>query len=93
MNSNWLVYMLYIPPKGLRLSPSIYTGITTDFPRRLEEHKSGNGAKYTKANPPSCGAIIESGLDRSSASKKEILYKRLKPKDKLEIFSKAILNY
>ena len=26
----------------------VYVGFTSDLPRRVEEHQSGHGAKYTK---------------------------------------------
>ena len=31
---------------------SLYTGITTDVPRRLEAHRQGKGAKYTRGRAP-----------------------------------------
>ena len=29
---------------------TLYTGITTDLERRLEEHKAGKGGAYTRAH-------------------------------------------
>ncbi len=43
---SWFVYMLQC--KGNR----IYTGIAKDVQKRLEEHRSGKGAKFTKAFEP-----------------------------------------
>ena len=31
---------------------SLYTGITTDVARRLEAHRQGKGAKYTRGRGP-----------------------------------------
>lgn len=31
---------------------SLYTGITTDVEKRLEAHRSGKGAKYTRGRGP-----------------------------------------
>lgn len=75
--SNWLVYMLLCPPKGNRTVSTIYTGITNNFPNRFKAHLEGKGAKYTRANPPSHGSIIESSLSRSQALKREYYYKSL----------------
>ena len=33
---------------------SIYTGYAVDVEARFEQHKSGKGAKFTKAFPPEC---------------------------------------
>ena len=32
----------------------IYTGYAVDVEARFEQHKSGKGAKFTKAFPPEC---------------------------------------
>jgi putative endonuclease len=42
----WWLYLLECK------SGSIYTGITTDVAARYAKHASGQGAKYTRANPP-----------------------------------------
>jgi putative endonuclease len=63
----------------------IYTGITTDVARRLEEHRrSRRGAKFTRANPPLrlLAAIQVQG--RSEASKLEAALKRLSRSQKLQ---------
>jgi putative endonuclease len=31
---------------------SLYTGITTDLPRRLQQHQTGRASKYTRARLP-----------------------------------------
>jgi len=31
---------------------SLYTGITTDVPRRLQQHQTGQASKYTRARLP-----------------------------------------
>ena len=51
---------------------SLYTGISTDVERRFEEHRSGNkGARYFNGREPLEVVYIESGHNRSSASKRE----------------------
>ncbi|MDR4482202.1 MAG: GIY-YIG nuclease family protein [Nitrospirales bacterium] len=42
----WTVYMLECA------DTSLYTGITLDLERRLDEHAKGKGAKYTKHRGP-----------------------------------------
>lgn len=56
---------------------SLYTGITTDPERRLQEHNSGVGAKYTRAHGPCTMVYLEETVDRSSASKREYAIKQL----------------
>lgn len=50
---------------------SLYTGITTDVARRLEEHKKGIGSHYTKAKKAKRIVYTEEHSDRSSAQKRE----------------------
>lgn len=62
---------------------SLYTGITTDLNRRLAEHNSGKGAKYTKTRRPVRLRASWYFPDRSSASKEEARIKKLSRTDKL----------
>jgi putative endonuclease len=51
---------------------TLYTGITTDLERRVEEHNSSDkGAKYTRARRPVRLVYSEVYEDRSRASKRE----------------------
>ena len=50
---------------------SIYTGITTDVPRRFKEHAEGKGAHYTKTRKAKRLLYTEQVKDRSSAQKRE----------------------
>lgn len=62
---SWCVYIL-------RCSDgTLYTGVTTDFKRRLREHRSGNGSKYVRSRLPVDPEYIEIGHDRSSALSRE----------------------
>ena len=58
---------------------SIYTGITTDLSRRLEEHKSKSTkcAKYTLKHPAIKFEVAWESKTRSSASKLEYNLKKL----------------
>ncbi len=68
-------YFVYI----LRCSDdTLYTGITTDIERRIDEHNnSPKGAKYTRNRRPVTLAYHESCKDKSSASKREYAIKQL----------------
>lgn len=45
-SKQWVVYLLSCT------DCSLYTGITTDVPRRLKTHNLGKGAKYTRSRLP-----------------------------------------
>ena len=62
---------------------SLYTGITTDLNRRLAEHNSGKGAKYTKTRRPVHLRAFWQFPDRSSASKEEARIKKLSRPNKI----------
>ena len=67
---------------------TLYTGISTDVQRRLDEHNnSDKGAKYTKIRRPLTLVYSEESLDRSSASKREYEIKKLSRTKKLELIN------
>ena len=68
-----IIWYLYILRCG---DGTLYTGITTDVEKRLEAHRSGKGAKYTRGRAPlelvyreECGSHSDA-LKRESAVKK-----------------------
>ena len=64
---------------------SLYTGITTNIERRLNEHNYGSkGAKYTRSRRPVRLLLHKEYPDRSKASIAEWEFKKLKRKQKLE---------
>ncbi len=63
---------------------SLYTGITTDLERRLAEHKSGKGAKYTRARKAGEIVYSERKRNRSTASRREAEIKGWTRSKKLE---------
>lgn len=67
---------------------SLYTGITTDVARRLSEHKTGIGARYTRAQVAKKIVYTEKHPDRSAASKREAEIKGWKREKKLHLFKK-----
>lgn len=76
------MYHLYI----LRCADhTLYTGITVDLDRRVQEHNTSKlGAKYTKARRPVELIYSQKFEDRSSASKEESRIKRLSREEKLK---------
>lgn len=62
---------------------SLYTGITTDPERRLNEHNSGRGAKYTRSRKPCVRVALWDVPDKSTALRLEYAVKRLSRKQKL----------
>lgn len=76
---SWTVYILRCG------DGSLYTGCTNDLPRRLEAHRSGRGAKYTRSRPPVELVYREEALDRSAALRREAAIKRLDRRGKLAL--------
>ena len=67
---------------------TLYTGITTDVERRVEEHNhSIKGAKYTKLRRPVQLVYSESAPDRSSASKREYVIKKMSREKKMALIA------
>ena len=62
---------------------TLYTGITTDVERRLEAHRQGRGAKYTRGRGPLDLAYQEECGTHSEALKREYAVKQL-PRDEKE---------
>lgn len=67
---------------------TLYTGITTDIKRRIDEHNSSDkGAKYTKLRRPVELVYSEESVNRSTASKREYEIKKMSRLKKLELIS------
>ena len=66
---------------------ALYTGITPDLHRRMQEHASRGkkGAKFTRANPPVALRMAWETADRSAAGRVEYAIKQLKRSDKLQL--------
>lgn len=67
----WYVYILECG------DGSLYTGATIDLKRRVEEHKRGEGAKYTKIRGVKRLVYSERKRTRSTAQKREAVIKQL----------------
>ena len=79
----WTVYILKCADN------SLYTGITTDIDRRVDEHNNCNkkGARYTRARRPVSLVYQEGCTDRAHASKREHALKKLPRTEKLNLTS------
>ena len=62
---------------------SLYTGSTSDLRRRLRQHLSGKGSRYTRARLPVAVAYAERVQGRSRALKREFEIKKLSRSAKL----------
>jgi putative endonuclease len=66
---------------------TFYTGWTTDPARRLKQHLSGNGARYTRSHRPLRLAYLEPEPDRATAMRREKVIKALPRKKKLALIA------
>ena len=82
MEKTWKLYMLRCG------DGTLYTGISTDVERRLEEHRSGKGAKYTRSRGPLELVYWEECGDKSTALKRECEIKALPRAEKLKLTEK-----
>lgn len=71
---------------------TLYTGITTDTERRLQEHNRGAGAKYTRSRAPLVLVYREAQPDKSAALRREIAIKRMTRSAKLQLIAAGILT-
>lgn len=77
-----MAWSLYILRCG---DASLYTGITNDVNARIETHRAGKGAKYTRGRGPLELVYVEECDDRSSALVRERQVKRLPRRAKLAL--------
>jgi len=73
------MWSLYILKCGDR---TLYTGITVDLQKRLENHRKGTASKYTRSRMPVRLVHHEACKGRSDALKKEHAIKKLSRADK-----------
>jgi putative endonuclease len=76
-SDRWYVYILQCSDNTL------YTGITVDLDRRVQEHNQDNrlGARYTRARRPVSLVYRESCSSRSAAAQREAAIRKM-PRDK-----------
>ena len=71
MANTWKLYILRCG------DGTLYTGITSDVEKRLEAHRTGKGAKYTRGRGPLELVYREVTESHSAAAKREWQIKKL----------------
>lgn len=84
METIWYLYILRCR------DGSLYTGITTDVEKRLEAHRCGKGAKYTRGRGPLELVYRERCGDHSQALKRELEIKALPREAKLALIETEV---
>ena len=79
----WYLYILRCK------DDSLYTGITTDVEKRLEAHRTGKGAKYTRGRGPLELVYREECSDHSGALRREMEVKALSREEKLKLIQNS----
>lgn len=64
---------------------TLYTGSTDNLEKRLELHRSGKGAKYTRGRSPLVLSYQEECPSRSAALKREAAIKKMSRTEKLNL--------
>ena len=77
--SYWIVYIVQCADNTL------YTGITNNLERRIAQHESGKGAKYTKGRAPLIVIHTEKYRTKGEALKREYQIKSLDRPAKLQL--------
>ena len=86
MTENWFLYILECKDKTL------YTGITKNLNKRINEHTKGTGAKYTRGRGPFKLAYKVKYKKLNDALKKEYEIKQLTKLKKLELINNNYYN-
>ena len=81
----WCVYILQCA------DATLYTGITKDLQRRLQQHsgKQIGGPKYTRGRRPVCLLWSEEASNHGAALQREIAIKKLSRRDKLRLVDRT----
>ena len=84
MDKTWYVYILQCG------DGTLYTGITDDVQRRLEVHRAGKGAKYTRGRGPLQLRYQEICGSYGDALRREIQIKKLTRPQKLCLIQESL---
>lgn len=82
MDKSWFVYILRCG------DGTLYTGMAADVQARLEQHRAGKGAKYTRGRCPLELVYTEECADKSTALKREAQIKKLSKPEKMQLILK-----
>ena len=78
----WFVYILECR------DGSLYTGVTNDIARRVQQHNDGDGARYTRSRRPVRLRYHETCESRSAALLRECALRLLSRKEKDALLAK-----
>jgi predicted GIY-YIG superfamily endonuclease len=84
-NGIWIVYLLRCA------DGTLYTGITIDLTRRVEQHNAGTASRYTRSRLPVVLIYKEPQASRSLALKRELAIKALSRLEKESMIKAAAL--
>ena len=79
--SSWCVYILKCSDN------TYYTGITNNIKRRIQQHETNKGAKYTKGRGPFSLVYQNNCKNRGEASQKEYAIKKLTLTEKINLIT------
>ena len=79
----WFVYLLKCA------DGSLYTGITNDVSRRVEQHNARTASRYTRGRLPVVLIFKEAQAGRSEALKRELAIKALSRREKESLIRNA----
>jgi len=82
-NGTWFVYLLRCA------DGTLYTGITIDLTRRVNQHNAGTASRYTRSRLPVVLVYQESQASRSLALKRELVIKALSRVEKESMITAA----
>ena len=68
----------------------LYTGWTTDVPRRVEQHQSGKGGRYTRSHLPVEMVYQEEYATQSEAMRRECEIKKMTREAKLALIQQSL---
>ncbi len=75
-SNEWIVYILQCNDN------TFYTGITKDLQKRIELHRTGKGARYTRGRSPFILVFSEKCATKSIALRREYAIKQLSRNEK-----------
>jgi len=76
----WYVYILRCA------DGTLYTGITKDIERRLEQHNAGSASRYTRCRLPVRLEYQENQAGQGTALKREVAIKKITRRQKEMLF-------
>jgi putative endonuclease len=74
--AGWFVYLVEC------CDGTLYTGVAVDVDRRVAEHNSGRGARYTRGRAPVVVVATSRAMQKRAAYRLEYRVKQLRPRDK-----------